>query len=102
VKAGADLSARNNEGERKTTFYFISYLTQTSLVPTRRRKIRLIGSNAKCHYLDELTSEETLRQVFYLSEALFPPMTPYSIPLTHCIRVYKYTYSDREGGGEGS
>jgi hypothetical protein len=31
---------------------------------------------------------------------LLPPMTILT-PLTHCIRVYKYTYSRRERGGGG-
>jgi hypothetical protein len=35
------------------------------------RKITLIECNAKCRYLKKLTGKETLRQVFYLSEALF-------------------------------
>ncbi len=33
-------------------------------VPWRRRKIRLIESNAKCRHLKKLTREGTLRQVF--------------------------------------
>jgi hypothetical protein len=66
-----------------------------------RRKIRLIESNAKCRYLKQFTCKRTFRQVFYLSEAPFPPTTT-CIPLTRCIRVYKYTYSHREGvEGEG-
>jgi hypothetical protein len=40
-----------------------------------RRKIRLIESNAKCRYLTKFTCKETLRQVFYLSEAPSPLMT---------------------------
>ncbi len=43
----------------------------------KRRKITLIESNAKCRYLKKLTCKETVRQVFYLSEAPSPPMTPY-------------------------
>ena len=31
VKAGADLTARNNEGERKSTLYFISFLLRPHL-----------------------------------------------------------------------
>ncbi len=50
------------------------------------RKIRLIESNTKYRYIKKLTCKGTLRQVFYLSEDPFPPMTPYS-PLSNCIRV---------------
>jgi hypothetical protein len=32
------------------------------------------------------------------AETPSPPMTPYSPPLTHCIRRIQYTYSHREGG----
>jgi hypothetical protein len=63
------------------------------------RKIILIESNAKCRYLKKLACKWTLLQVFYLSEA--PPMTPYSAPLTHCIRVYSIPYLFIQGrGGE--
>jgi hypothetical protein len=50
----------------------------------------------------KLTCKATLRLVFYMSEAPFPPMTPYSLPpLTHCIRKYSILSGiDREGGGE--
>jgi hypothetical protein len=50
-----------------------------------------------------LICKGTLRQVFYLSEAPSPPMTPYSIPLTHCIREIVYTVNIHagRGGGEG-
>ncbi len=54
-----------------------------------RRKISLRESNAKCSYLKKLTCQGTLRQNFYMSEALSPPMTPYLPPLTHCIRVFQ-------------
>jgi hypothetical protein len=53
-----------------------------------RRKTRVIESNAKCGYLKKLTCKGNFRQVFYLSEAPFPPKTPYSPP-------------HREGGGGG-
>ncbi len=47
----------------------------------------------------KITSKGALRQVFYLSEATFLPMTPYSpsppYTLYMCIQ---YTYSHREGG----
>jgi hypothetical protein len=39
-----------------------------------------------------MTSKETLRQVFYLSEAPSPPVTPHT-PLTHCIRVYRMLHT---------
>ncbi len=71
-----------------------------SNLPPPRRKIRLIESNAKCRYLKKLTCKGTLRQLFYLSEAPSPPMTPYSFPLTHCIRVYSYLFSIHTGWGE--
>jgi hypothetical protein len=37
------------------------------------RKVRLIESNAKCRHLKKFTFEGTWRQVFFLSEALYPP-----------------------------
>ncbi len=52
-----------------------------------RRKIRRIESNVKCRYLKKLTGTGTLPQVFYLSEALSPPMTPFPPPHTHCIQA---------------
>ncbi len=64
------------------------------------KKIRLIENNAKCRYIKKLTCNGTLRQVFYLSEApllSYDPILP--PPFTHCILVYKYNYSHREGGG---
>ncbi len=59
--------------------------------------IRLIENKAKFRS-KKFTWKGTLRQVFYLSEAFSPPMTPYSPPYTRytCIQ---YTYSHREGGG---
>jgi hypothetical protein len=63
------------------------------------RKIRLIECNAKCRYLKKLTGKGTLRQVFYLSEAPSPPITPYFLPLTYCL-LYVYCYSHRDGEGE--
>jgi hypothetical protein len=67
-----------------------------------RRKIRLIESNAKCRYLKKLTCKVTLRQVFYLSEAPNPPMTPYHPPPHYTLYTCaQYTYSRREGGGGG-
>jgi hypothetical protein len=61
-------------------------------------KIRLIECSSKLRYLEKFTCKGTLRQVFYLSEAPPPPLTlPYT--LYTCIQ---YTYSHREGGGEGN
>ncbi len=79
---------------------FISLEYPEILVILDRRKIRLIGSNAKRRYLKKLTCKETLRQMFHLSEAPSPPMSQYSPPYTlyTCIQ---YTYSQREGGEEG-
>ena len=50
----------------------------------------------KYRYLKKLTYKGTLRQVFFLSEAPSPPMTPYFPPyiLFTCIQYY----SHREGG----
>jgi hypothetical protein len=50
------------------------------------RKIRLIESYDKCRFLKKLTCKGTLRQVFYLSEAPIPPLTPYS-PLLHSVNI---------------
>ncbi len=71
--------------------------------PWDRRKIRLIESNAKCRYLKKLTCKGTLRQVFYLSEAPFPPMTPYSPPAytLYTCKQYSYSHRERVGGGGG-
>jgi hypothetical protein len=44
----------------------------------------------------------TLLQVFYLSEAPSPPMTPYSTPPPHILYTrIQYTYSHKEGGSGG-
>jgi hypothetical protein len=60
----------------------------------RRRKIKMIESNAKkCRYLKKLTCKGTLRLVFYLSEAPNPPLT-----CTVYVYTVQYTYSQREGG----
>jgi hypothetical protein len=57
------------------------------LRPTRRN-IKLIECNAKCRYLKSktLTCKGTLRQVFYLSEAPYPPVTPY--PTVYSILIH--------------
>jgi hypothetical protein len=39
----------------------------------------------------------TLRQVFYLSDALSPPMTPYPPPPYTQFTCIQYSYSRREG-----
>jgi hypothetical protein len=54
------------------------------------RKIGLIESNVKCRYLKKLTCKETLRQEFYLFEALSPPKPPYPPPLLHTVNVYSH------------
>jgi hypothetical protein len=64
----------------------------------QRRKITLIEYNAKCRYLKKLTCKGTSHQVFYLYEAPSPPVTPYSSPLTHCIRVYSILIPTGRGG----
>ncbi len=50
----------------------------------------------------KLACKGTLRQVFYLSEARSPPMTPYSPPLTlhTCILYTVYLFTQGGGGGE--
>ncbi len=74
--------------------------------PRPYRKIRLIESNAKCPYLKNFACKGTLRQVFYLSEAPSPPMTPYPPPpvstvCVHSIHILIFLYSHREGGEGG-
>ncbi len=66
-----------------------------------RRQIRLIECTAKCRYLKKLTSKETLRQVFYLSEAPSPHVTPYSPPPYTLYTCIQYTYSHRVGRVRG-
>ncbi len=63
------------------------------------RKIRLIECNAKCRYLNKLTSKGTFQQVFFLSEARSPPMIPYSPP--HAVYVYTvHLFTHGSVGGE--
>ncbi len=69
-------------------------------VPLYRRKIRLIECNAKCRYLQKLTCEGTLRQVFYLSEAFSLPMTPYYPPYTLYTCIYSIIIYTGKGGGD--
>jgi hypothetical protein len=68
-----------------------------------RRQIRLIEYNVKCRYLEKLTCKGTLRQVFYLSQASSPSMSPYSSLSLHTVyvyTVYSFTQGRGEGGGE--
>ncbi len=67
-----------------------TYFPTDSWVTPRRRKIRLVASNAKCRYLKKLTCKGILWQVFYPSEAPSSPMTPISPPpyTLYKIRVY--------------
>ncbi len=72
----------------------------------QHRKIRLIECNAKRRYLKKWPAKGTfLRQVFYLSEAPFPPMTPYSPTYTLCtlysVHVYRIPIHTVKGGGGG-
>jgi hypothetical protein len=60
--------------------------------------LRLIEGNAKCRHLKKLTCEGILWQVFICLR----PRTPYPPPLTHCVRVIQYTYSQRKGAREES
>jgi hypothetical protein len=64
-----------------------------------RRKIRLIECNAKCRYLKKFTCKGTLLQVFYLSEAPSPPMTPYYPPYTlYTCTIYSILIHTGKGG----
>jgi hypothetical protein len=65
------------------------------------RKIRLVESNTKYRYIKKLTFKGTLRQVFYLSEAPSPPMTPHPPPL-HTVYVYKVILIHTVKGGGGT
>jgi hypothetical protein len=58
----------------------------------KRRKIRLIESNAK------LTCKGNMRQVFYLLEAPSPPMTPPPPQSLSVVSILIHT--ERGGGGE--
>ncbi len=58
---------------------YTPHLDSAGQDPSMRRKIRQIESNTKCRYLKKLTFKGTLRQMFYLSEAPSPPVTPYSV-----------------------
>ncbi len=61
-----------------------------------RRKIRLIGGNAKCCHLKKLTCKETLRLVFI---CLRPdPDTPHLDAVVYRYTCIQYTYSHRKGG----
>ncbi len=51
--------------------------------------------------LNKFTWKGTLRQVFYLSEAPSPPMTPYSPPLHTVIVQYSIKYLFTQGSGVG-
>ncbi len=71
------------------------------ILTKNRRNIRLIENKAKCRSKQKFTWKGTLRQVFYLSEASSASMTPYSPPLTHCIRVYSILIHTGTGKGGG-
>ncbi len=76
-----------------TSTVYLAFLSVT------RRKIRLIEIK-QCRYLTKVTCKGTLRQVFYLSEAPSPPMTPFSPSVTHCELVFINVYGTWRGGGE--
>ncbi len=65
----------------------------------RRRKIRLIESNAKCGHLKKLTCEGTFRQVFIRQRPRTSP--PCTLPLTHCISVYNILIHMEKRGMRG-
>ncbi len=58
----------------------------SSMQPTHHGIIKYIATEAKCRHLYKFTCKGALRQVFYLSEAPCPPMTPYLPPL-HIVYV---------------
>ncbi len=51
-------------------------------------------------YLKKFTCKGTMRQVFYLSEAPSPPMTPYPPPLHTVYTVYLFSIHTGKGGGD--
>jgi hypothetical protein len=57
-------------------------------------------NKARCRYLKKFTCKGALWQVFYLSEAPFPPMTPCSPSPLHTVYVYTiYLFTQGRGGG---
>ncbi len=77
-------------------------IPSTKTLPESYRKIGLIENSAKCCYLKKLSCKRILQQVFYLSEPLSPPMTPYPLPpFTHFIRVYSTLIRTGKGGRGG-
>ncbi len=59
-------------------------------------------NKARCRYLKKITckGKGALWQVFYLSEAPFPPMTPYYPPPLHTVYVFtEYLFTQGRGGG---
>ncbi len=58
-------------------------------------------SKARCRYLKKFTCKGALWQVFYLSEAPFPPMTPCSPSPLHTVYVYTIYLFTQGGGGGG-
>ncbi len=82
--------------DKQNNFLLLSKANLT-VFSLKRRKIRLIESNAKFRHLTSLTCKGTLRQVFICLR----PRTPYPPPLTHCIHVYSILiHTGRGGGGE--
>ncbi len=57
-------------------------------------------NKARRRYKKKITCKGVLWQVFYLSEAPFPPMIPYYPPPPYTLYTcLQYTYSHRAGGG---
>jgi hypothetical protein len=60
--------------------------------------INYIDTKANCRHLKKIDLKRNFAAGVYMSEA----RNPIQPPLTHCISVYKYTYSHRKGGeGQG-
>jgi hypothetical protein len=72
---------------------------------SRVERLDYMLSNAKCRYLKRFTCKGTLRQVFYLSEALpsYDPIPPplYTMYIVHVTRVYSILIHTLGGGGGG-
>ncbi len=75
----------------KTPFLLLTLYTSFKEWHNRldRKKIKPIEGNAKCRQWRD----------FAAGDYLLRHRTPCPHPLTHCIRVYLYTYSHREEGG---